>query len=109
MDALGREIEVLKPQVRNMFISSKGIKKKIIFTYLLVTLGVAYHFEDEIMETLKDGFQRIEEMMAGEDDLYTVSVLFYVFRTYGYNISSGKDFLAIFIIMYPFYHTQLCS
>ncbi|CAN7091483.1 unnamed protein product [Brassica rapa subsp. narinosa] len=88
MDALGREIEVLKPQVRNMFISSKGIKKKIIFTYLLVTLGVAYHFEDEIMETLKDGFQRIEEMMAGEDDLYTVSVLFYVFRTYGYNISS---------------------
>ncbi|KAG2276677.1 hypothetical protein Bca52824_059232 [Brassica carinata] len=28
-------------------------------------------------------------MMAGEDDLYTVSVIFYVFRTYGYNISSG--------------------
>ncbi|RID45145.1 hypothetical protein BRARA_I01892 [Brassica rapa] len=88
MDALGREIEALKPQVRNMFISSKGIKKKILFTYLLVTLGLAYHFEDEIVETLKDGFQKIEEMMAGEDDLYTVSVIFYVFRTYGYNISS---------------------
>ncbi|CAN7091478.1 unnamed protein product [Brassica rapa subsp. narinosa] len=88
MDALGREIEALKPQVRNMLISSKGIKKKFLFTYLLVTLGVAYHFEDEIMETLKDGFQKIEEMMAGEDDLYTVSVIFYVFRTYGYNISS---------------------
>ncbi|CAN7091475.1 unnamed protein product [Brassica rapa subsp. narinosa] len=41
MDALGREIEALKPQVRNMFISSKGIKKKILFTYLLVTLGIA--------------------------------------------------------------------
>ncbi|XP_048596597.1 terpenoid synthase 28-like isoform X1 [Brassica napus] len=88
MDAIGREIEALKPQVRNMFISSKGIKKKFLFTYLLVTLGVAYHFEDEIVETLKDGFQKIEEMMAGEDDLYTVSVIFYVFRTYGYNISS---------------------
>ncbi|CDY13053.1 BnaA09g17640D [Brassica napus] len=70
MDALGREIEALKPQVRNMFISSKGIKKKILFTYLLVTLGLAYHFEDEIVETLKDGFQKIEEMMAGEDDLF---------------------------------------
>ncbi|KAG2302235.1 hypothetical protein Bca52824_030886 [Brassica carinata] len=88
MDALGREIEALKPQVMNMFISSKGIKKKILFTYLLVTLGLAYHFEDEIVETLKDGFKKIEEMMAGEDDLYTVSVIFYVFRTYGYNISS---------------------
>ncbi|CAH8341917.1 unnamed protein product [Eruca vesicaria subsp. sativa] len=88
MDALGREIEALKPQVRNMFMSSKGIKKKILFTYLLVTLGLAYHFEDEIAETLKDGFQKIEEMMAGEDDLYTVSVIFYVFRTYGHNISS---------------------
>ena len=54
------------------------------------------------METLKDGFQKIGEMMAGEDDLYTVSVIFYVFRTYGYNISSGKDFLAMFTIIYPF-------
>ncbi|CAF1733506.1 unnamed protein product [Brassica oleracea var. botrytis] len=45
MDTLGREIEALKPQVRNMFISFKGIKKKILFTYLLVTLGLAYHFE----------------------------------------------------------------
>ncbi|CAH8341989.1 unnamed protein product [Eruca vesicaria subsp. sativa] len=88
MDALGREIEALKPQVRNMFMSSKGIKKKILFTYLLLTLGLAYHFEDEIVKTLKDGFQKIEEMMAGEEDLYTVSVIFYVFRTYGHNISS---------------------
>ncbi|CAH8358479.1 unnamed protein product [Eruca vesicaria subsp. sativa] len=64
------------------------IKERILFTYLLVTLGLAYHFEDEIMETVEDGFQKIDEMMAGEYDLYTVSVIFYVFRTYGYNISS---------------------
>ncbi|CAN6935922.1 unnamed protein product [Brassica oleracea] len=88
MDALGREIEALKPEVRNMFMSSKGIKKKILFTYLLVTLGLAYHFEDEIVETLKDGFQKIEEFMSDEDDLYTVSIIFYVYRTYGHNISS---------------------
>ncbi|KAH0858063.1 LOW QUALITY PROTEIN: hypothetical protein HID58_086324 [Brassica napus] len=66
MDTLGREIEALKPQVRNMFISFKGIKKKILFTYLL----------DEIVETLKDGFQKIGEMMAGEDDLYTSFSMF---------------------------------
>lgn len=104
IDALGREIEALKPKVWDVFMSSKDIKKKILYIYLLVTLGVAYHFEDEIEESLKDGFQKIEDMMAGEDDLYTVSVIFYVLRTYGHNISSGKDFLARFMVII---YTQL--
>ncbi|CAH8254956.1 unnamed protein product [Arabidopsis lyrata] len=95
MDVLGREIEALKPQMRDMLMSSKGInkssKKKILFIYLLVSLGLAFHFEDEIEESLKDGLREIEEIMAGEDDLYTVSIIFWVFRTYGHNISSGKD------------------
>lgn len=102
IDAAGREMETLKPIVRDTFMSSKGITKKILYIYLLRTLGVAYHFAEEIEESLKDGFQRIDEMMASEDDLYTVSVIFYVFRAYGHNISSGKDFLAMFIIIYPF-------
>lgn len=96
MDTLGREIEALKPKVRVMFMSfvgSKSSKKNILFIYLLVSLGLAYHFKDEIEESLKDSFQKIEEIMAGEDDLYTVSVIFFVFRRYGHNISSGKDSL----------------
>ncbi|EOA37735.1 hypothetical protein CARUB_v10012518mg [Capsella rubella] len=96
MDALRIEIETLKPKVRDMFmLSSEGMKstkkKNIMFIYLLVSLGLAYHFEDEIEETLRDGFRKMEEedMMSGEDDdLYTVSILFRVFRTYGHNISS---------------------
>ncbi|KAG7594513.1 Terpene synthase N-terminal domain [Arabidopsis thaliana x Arabidopsis arenosa] len=91
MDVLEKEIEALKPQVRDMLMSSKGIKsskKKILFIYLLVSLGLAFHFEDEIEESLKDGFQEIEEMMVDEDDLYTVSIIFWVFRTHGHNISS---------------------
>ncbi|KFK26233.1 hypothetical protein AALP_AA8G220300 [Arabis alpina] len=51
-------------------------------------LGLAYHFEEEIYETLEEGLEKIEEMMAGEDGLYTVSIIFCVFRSYGYNISS---------------------
>ncbi|RID40930.1 hypothetical protein BRARA_J00933 [Brassica rapa] len=47
-----------------------------------------YLFEDEIEECLKEGFGKIEDMLAGENDLYTVSTIFWVFRTYGYNISS---------------------
>lgn len=101
MEALGREIEELKPKVRDMFMSfigSKSSKKKTLFIYLLVTFGLAYHFDDEIKESLKDDFQKIDEIMAGEDDLYTVSVIFWVFRTYGHNISSGKASLARFVI-----------
>ncbi|CAE5959667.1 unnamed protein product [Arabidopsis arenosa] len=99
LSALGREIETLKPKVRDMFKSFKEMKsnkKNFLLIYLLVSLGLAYHFEDEIEKSIKDGYQEMEEMMAGENDLYTVSIIFWVFRTYGHNVSSGKDFLARF-------------
>ncbi|CAN7140145.1 unnamed protein product [Brassica rapa subsp. narinosa] len=86
-----RYIEALKPNVGKMFMSPKGddsVKKRILSIYLLVSLGLAYHFEDEIEESVRDAFEKIDEMMAGEEDLYTVSTIFWVFRTYGYNISS---------------------
>lgn len=93
MDALRKEIDVLKPKVKNTLMSYQGIdstKKRILMIYLLRSLGLAYHFEEEIYETLEEGFENIEEMMAGEEDLYTVSIIFWVFRSYGHNISSGK-------------------
>ncbi|CAA0279710.1 unnamed protein product [Arabidopsis thaliana] len=91
MDALEREIEALKPKVRDMFMSFKGMKsnkKNLFLIYLLVSLGLAHHFEDEIEESVKDCSQEMVEMMDGENDLYTVSIIFWVFRTYGHNISS---------------------
>ncbi|CAH8339945.1 unnamed protein product [Eruca vesicaria subsp. sativa] len=90
MDSLGREIEALKPKVGDMFLSSSDVdstKKNILFIYLLMSLGVAYHFEAEIEENLKEGLKRMEEMLSGEDDLYTVSIIFWVFRSYGHNLS----------------------
>lgn len=93
MDALRREIEALKPEVVKMLMSPKSVdavKKRILMIYLLVSLGLGYHFEDEIEEILRGDFEKIDEMMAGEDDLYTVSTIFWVFRTYGYGMSSGN-------------------
>ncbi|KAG2291424.1 hypothetical protein Bca52824_038093 [Brassica carinata] len=87
MDALKREIETLKPKMKNMFMSSQGTER-ILMIYLLVSLGLAYHFEDEIYDTLKESFTKIEEMMDNEEDLYTVSIHFWVFRTYSHHISS---------------------
>ncbi|XP_010451341.1 PREDICTED: terpenoid synthase 8 [Camelina sativa] len=91
MDALRQEIDTLIPSVKKELMSSQGIdsmKKNILMIYLLVSLGLAYHFEDEIEECLKEGFEKIEEMMAGEDNLYTISIVFWVFRTHGHHMSS---------------------
>jgi outer membrane receptor for ferrienterochelin and colicin len=80
MDALKEEIDELKPKVKNTFMSSQGsdsTKTKILMIYLFVSLGLAYHFEEEIYETLKEGFENIEKIMAGEEDLYTVSIIFW--------------------------------
>ena len=93
MDALRKEIDELKPILKSTLMSFKGIdstKKRILMIYLWVRLGLAYHFEEEIYETLKEGFENIEKMMDGEDDLYTTSIIFWVFRRYGHHISSGK-------------------
>jgi len=97
MDALRNEIDALKPKVKNTIMSSQGIdstKKRILMIYMLVSLGLAHHFEEEIYETLRDGFGKIEEMMEDEDDLCTVSIIFWAFRRYGHYISSGKGSLA---------------
>lgn len=98
MEALKRDIEALKPNVGKIFMLPKGVdsvKKRLLSIYLLVSLGLAYHFEDEIEESLRYAFDKIDEMMAGEEDLYTVSTIFWVLRTYGYNISSGNRYMAM--------------
>ncbi|CAN6835158.1 unnamed protein product [Brassica oleracea var. botrytis] len=103
MDALRREMDTLKPNVRKTLMSSQAInsmKKRILMIYLLVRLGLVYHFENEIKESLKEGFQKIEEMMAGTDDLYTTSIIFWVFKTYGHHISTCKHSLPRHVMTY---------
>ena len=70
-------------------------KRKILLIYLMISLGIAYHFENEIEKTLAHAFQNIDDTIANEHDLYTISIFFWVFRTYGYNMSAGKLFMLI--------------
>ncbi|KAJ4912732.1 putative terpenoid synthase 7 [Raphanus sativus] len=65
-----------------------SVKRKILLIYLMISLGVAYHFENEIEKTLTHAFENIDDMIAYERDLYTISIFFWVFRTYGYNMSA---------------------
>ncbi|KAG2282930.1 hypothetical protein Bca52824_054150 [Brassica carinata] len=63
-------------------------KRKILIIHFLVTLGLAYHFENEIEHIVKVAFEKIANLIADENDLYTISIMFRVFRTYGHNMSS---------------------
>ncbi|KAG5383408.1 hypothetical protein IGI04_034878 [Brassica rapa subsp. trilocularis] len=92
-DVLAREMEVLKPKVKkNIFTFSsrdkEAMKRSILSIQVLDSLGLAYIFEKEIVETLKHAFEKIDELITDENDLYTVSVMFRVFRTYGHNMLS---------------------
>ncbi|EOA32780.1 hypothetical protein CARUB_v10016089mg [Capsella rubella] len=85
-DELSREIEVMmKPKVRDMLMSSnKSDNEKIHLIHLLINLGIAYHFEAEIDEILSQAFLDVEDMIAKEHDLETISTMFEVFRLRGY-------------------------
>ncbi|KAJ4865722.1 Alpha-barbatene synthase [Raphanus sativus] len=65
-----------------------AVKKNILLIHLLGSLGLAYHFEREIEETLKHAFEKMEDLINGENDLYTISIMFRAFRTYGHNMPS---------------------
>ncbi|VVB12220.1 unnamed protein product [Arabis nemorensis] len=94
LDVIASELEAIKPIVRDMLMSfskeenHESVKRKILLIYVMISLGLAYHFEDEIEETLAHAFEKIDDMIADEHDLYTISIFFWVFRTYGHNMSS---------------------
>ncbi|CAN6968905.1 unnamed protein product [Brassica oleracea var. botrytis] len=88
-DNLSREIEVkMKPKVRDMLMSFKNRdSERIRLIHLLVNLGIAYHFETEIDEILNKAFGKMDDIIAQQDDLETISTMFEVFRLRGYYMS----------------------
>jgi hypothetical protein len=89
IDSLGRDIEALKAKVSEKLVCM-DVKERIHLIHLLVSLGVAYHFEKQIEEFLKVDFENVEDMNLGEEDMYSISVIFRVFRLYRHKLSSGE-------------------
>ena len=55
-------------------------------------LGLAYHFEREIEEAMKDMYELIYSYLVDDDeDLTNVSLRFRLLRQEGYPVSSGKS------------------
>lgn len=73
--------------------SHSSDKEKIRLIHLLISLGISYHFDKEIQEILNHSFTKLDDILVGENDLETISIMFEVFRLYGHKMSCGKNII----------------
>ncbi|CAF2088729.1 unnamed protein product [Brassica napus] len=82
----------LKEAVKESFMASKvNPIENIKFIDSLSRLGVSYHFEIDIIEQLGNSFDSLDFnrlIRHDECDLYTVGLLFQVFRQFGFKLSA---------------------
>lgn len=80
----------MKPKVRDMLMSAHSSdKERIRLIHLLISLGIAHYYENEIEEILHQAFGRLACLILDEDDLETMAIMFEVFRLYGHKMSCG--------------------
>ncbi|XP_031247786.1 casbene synthase, chloroplastic-like [Pistacia vera] len=81
--------EELKQQVKEMLMASMSDPvEKLCLIDSICRLGVSYHFETEIEEQLTQICEAQPNLADDNDyDLYTIALLFRVFRQYGFKIS----------------------
>ncbi|KAG2632750.1 hypothetical protein PVAP13_2NG123021 [Panicum virgatum] len=70
--------------------ASSELVRKLELVNTLQRIGVDYHYRKEIDELLRDVVQgpQHEEGCDDDDELYVVSLRFYLLRKHGYNVSS---------------------
>lgn len=85
---------MMNPNVRNRLMSPHiGDKEKIRIIHLLISLGISHYFDKEIEEIVDQAFGKLNDIIAKEDDLETISLMFEVFRLYGHKMSCGKNII----------------
>ncbi|KAJ9676254.1 hypothetical protein PVL29_024989 [Vitis rotundifolia] len=84
------QIEDLKEKVRRELMAAAGNPSQLLNSIDAVQrLGVAYHFEREIEESLQHIYDRFHDADDTDDDLYNIALRFRLLRQQGYNISCG--------------------
>ncbi|XP_023909257.2 (-)-germacrene D synthase [Quercus suber] len=92
-DNLKQQVQELKEEVWSMLTSpAEKPSQKLNLIDALQRLGVSYHFENEIEETLQQLHMTLHDSddQENDDDLYIVALQFRLLRQQGYNISSEK-------------------
>ncbi|XP_016493324.1 (-)-germacrene D synthase-like isoform X2 [Nicotiana tabacum] len=85
-----QEVEVLKEEVRKMLVSDHAVStQKLELIDMIQRLGVSYHFENEIEESLKHIYNSCSEFDDNDEDhnmLETLALRFRLLRQAGYNV-----------------------
>ncbi|KAL6315667.1 hypothetical protein AAG906_004840 [Vitis piasezkii] len=85
-----KQVEDLKEEVRRELMAAAGNPSQLLnFIDAVQRLGVAYHFEREIEESLQHIYDRFHDADDTDDDLYNIALQFRLLRQQGYNISCG--------------------
>ncbi|KAJ9676253.1 hypothetical protein PVL29_024988 [Vitis rotundifolia] len=85
-----KQVEDLKEEVRRELMVAAGNPSQLLnFIDAMQRLGVAYHFEREIEESLQHIYDRFHDVDDTDDDLYNIALQFRLLRQQGYNISCG--------------------
>ncbi|XP_022751622.1 probable terpene synthase 6 [Durio zibethinus] len=89
--SLTKEIDTLKEKVKDMLMASTADPiQNVKLVDTLLRLGVSYHFENDIENQLERIFDSQRNLVAGNDhDLNSTSIVFRVFRQYGFKMSCG--------------------
>ncbi|GMI90077.1 terpene synthase 18, sesterterpene synthase 1 [Hibiscus trionum] len=90
-ESCSNQVEVLKAMVKDMLVASAiDPIENIKLINSLYRLGVSYNFKTEIQKQLAHHFISLGEIIDHnkDHDLHTIGVIFQVFRSYRYNMSS---------------------
>ncbi|KAK1323374.1 (-)-germacrene D synthase [Acorus calamus] len=77
-------VEELKTEVKKMISHANGAAQKLDVIDAVQRLGLAYHFEEEVDEALK----QINDACIYDDDLHSFALRFRLLRQQGYNTPS---------------------
>ena len=87
-----QEVSQIKDEVKKELLDTKSNPLELLnFIDVIERLGLAYHFEHEIEDALKQIYESYEEQCA-KDDLYHVSTRFRILRQHGFFVPCGKHF-----------------
>ncbi|CAI9289406.1 unnamed protein product [Lactuca saligna] len=89
LEELAKAMEEPKEQLRRLIIDQTiDSNKKLSLIYYVYRLGLSYHFMEDIDGQLDKLFKELNLQDYHEADLYTISLLFHVFRSHGYKLPS---------------------
>ena len=84
-----RHAEKLKEKVRTMFNNLENPLDQLELVDTLQRLGLAYHFDAEINQTLLNVYNTSDDKWK-KGNLYATSLQFRLFRQHGYDVSQGS-------------------